>query len=60
MPLVEDMAVRDALAYVRGVHPELSLEEGAVIVTVNDELVQPDRRLKAGDVLMLIPPIEGG
>jgi molybdopterin converting factor small subunit len=60
MPLEEGATVRQALAYARGRHPELTLEESDVIVTVNEELVQPDRRLAAGDVLMVIPPIEGG
>ena len=60
LPLGDAPTVGDALARVREQFPELPLEDGMVILTVNDALVQPDRRLAAGDVVMVIPPIEGG
>lgn len=60
MPLTAGATVGDALDYVAVKRPSLSLDRDAVIVTANDELVQPDRELASGDVINIIPVIEGG
>jgi molybdopterin converting factor small subunit len=60
MPITERTKVNDALEYVRQRYPELPLDEGMVLITVNHELASVDRILKAGDTISFLPFIGGG
>jgi len=52
--------VQDALEYVRQRYPDLSLEEGMVLITVNHEVATADRILKDKDTISFLPLIAGG
>jgi len=60
MPITEKTRVNDALEYVRQNYPELHLDEGMVLITVNHEIASPDRILKANDTVSFLPFISGG
>ena len=60
MPITEKTRVNDALEYVRQKYPELHLDEGMVLITVNHEIASPDRILKANDTVSFLPFISGG
>ena len=60
MPITEKTRVNDALEYVRHQYPDLHLDEGMVIITVNQEIATPDRILKANDNVSFLPFISGG
>jgi molybdopterin converting factor small subunit len=60
MPITERTRVNDALEYVRQRYPELHLDEGMVLITVNHELASVDRMLKASDTVSFLPFIGGG
>ena len=60
MPIAEETCVNDALEYVRNRYPGLQLEEGLVLITVNQEIASLDRVLKANDTVLFLPHISGG
>jgi molybdopterin converting factor small subunit len=60
MPITEETRVNDALEYVRQKYPELHLDEGMVLITVNQEIASVDRMLKANDIVSFLPFISGG
>ena len=60
MPITEKTKVTDALQYVRHQYPALSLDEKRVLITVNQEMVPPDRLLRANDTVSFLPFICGG
>lgn len=60
MPIDGTTRVTDALAYVRARFPGLSLREGHVLATVNQEMTTLDRVLEANDTVAFLPPIAGG
>jgi len=60
MPVKENTRVNDALEYVRNQYPDLHLEEGMVLITVNHRIASPDRILKADDTVAFLPFIGGG
>jgi molybdopterin converting factor small subunit len=60
MPITEKTRVNDALEYVRQRYPELPLEEGMVLVTVNLEIATPERVLRDKDTISFLPLIAGG
>ena len=60
MPISEETRVNDALEYVRHKYPELHLDEGMSIITVNHEIASLDRVLKANDTVSFLPFIGGG
>lgn len=60
MPITENTKVSDALQYVRRKYPGLHLEDGMIIITVNQETASPDRVLKANDVISFLPFVNGG
>jgi molybdopterin converting factor small subunit len=60
MPINGNTKVRDALEYVRQYHPDLPLEEGMVLITVNHEVANPNRILKDKDIIAFLPLIAGG
>jgi molybdopterin synthase catalytic subunit len=60
MPITDKTKVNDALEYVRQRYPELPLEEGMVLVTVNHEVAALDRILNDKDTISFLPLIAGG
>lgn len=60
MPITEKTRVHDALEYVRRQYPALPLDEGMVLVTVNQEMAPLDRILRANDTVSFLPFIHGG
>jgi len=60
MPITEKTRVNDALEYVRQQYPNLHLDEGMVLITVNQEIASLDRILKANDTVSFLPFISGG
>ena len=60
MPITDKTKVNDALEYVRHQYPEISLEEGMVLITVNHEVAALDRILRDKDTISFLPLIAGG
>jgi molybdopterin converting factor small subunit len=60
MPISEETRVNDVLKYVRHRYPELHLDEGMSLITVNQEIASLDRILKANDTVSFLPFIGGG
>ena len=60
MPINGNTKVNDALEYVRQRYPDLPLEEGMVLITVNHEVAPGDRILKDKDTISFLPLIAGG
>jgi molybdopterin converting factor small subunit len=60
MPITDKTKVNDALEYVRQRYPELPLEEGMVLITVNHEVATADRILRDKDTISFLPLIAGG
>ena len=60
MPITDKTKVNDALEYIRQRYPELPLEEGMVLVTVNHEVAALDRILRDRDTISFLPLIAGG
>ena len=60
MPITDKTKVNDALEYVRQQYPDLPLEEGMVLVTVNLEIATLDRILRDEDPISFLPLIAGG
>jgi molybdopterin converting factor small subunit len=60
LPLGEESLVRDALEYLRGRYPAITLEEHSILVTVNQEVAPLDAPLKPDDIICILPHIGGG
>jgi molybdopterin converting factor small subunit len=60
MPITAKTRVTDALEYVRQRYPDLHLDEGMVLITVNQEITSLDRVLRANDTVSFLPFISGG
>ena len=60
MPVTARSRVDDALDYVRNKYPQLQLDEGMVLVTVNQEIAPRDQVLKPDDIISFLPFISGG
>ena len=60
MPVTAKTRVTDALKYVRDRYPALHLDEGTVLITVNQQIATGDRILKANDAVSFLPYISGG
>jgi molybdopterin converting factor small subunit len=60
IPISEKTRVNDALEYIRHRYPDLSLDEGMIVITVNQEVASLDRILKANDTVLFLPLIGGG
>ena len=56
----EGATVKAVLRQMADSHPGLAQRSDALTVAVNEEFVDPDWVLKAGDEVALIPPISGG
>jgi molybdopterin converting factor small subunit len=60
MPITARSRVDDVLEYVRSNYPQLHLDEGMVLVTVNQDIAPRDRVLKPDDIISFLPFISGG
>jgi molybdopterin converting factor small subunit len=60
MPINGNTKVKDALEHVRRQYPDLTLQDGMVLITVNYEVAGADRLLKDGDSISFLPLIAGG
>jgi len=60
LSITEKMTVNDALEYVRQQYPELPLDEGMILITINKTIVPLDRILSTNDTISFLPPIGGG
>jgi molybdopterin converting factor small subunit len=60
MPITGETRALDALEYVRYHYPDLHLNEGMVLVTVNQKMASLDRMLNANDIVSFLPFIGGG
>ena len=60
MPITGKTRVNDALDYVRNHYPDLKLDEGTILIAVNQEMASLDRILKANDTVSFLPAIGGG
>jgi molybdopterin converting factor small subunit len=60
MPINEKTRVSDVLEYVRDQYPALHLDDGIILITVNQEIASLDRMLRANDIVSFLPFISGG
>ena len=60
MPLNKEIRVLDVIEYVKELYPELPLNQKTYLVTVNQEVSQPDRILMPNDRVSFVPHIGGG
>lgn len=60
MPINGKTRVQDAFEFVKQHYPDLPLEEGMVVITVNHEVATKDRVLKDKDTISFLPLIAGG
>lgn len=60
IPLSKETRVSDLLGYIRANYPELSLNEEALMITVNNQVSKLDRILEPDDKISFIPHIGGG
>jgi len=60
MPITEKTSVNDALEHVRQQYPALYLDDGTILITVNQEIASLDRILRANDTISFLPFISGG
>jgi molybdopterin converting factor small subunit len=60
VPITARSRVDDVLEYVRSNYPQLHLDEGMVLVTVNQDIAPRDRVLKPDDIISFLPFISGG
>jgi molybdopterin converting factor small subunit len=60
MPITGRTRVTDALEYVRKQYPDLPLDDGMVLISVNKKSASLDRLLRANDKISFLPPIGGG
>jgi molybdopterin converting factor small subunit len=60
MPITGNTPLRNALAYIRQLYPQLVLEENMVLITVNHEVASLDRLLVSNDTVCILPHIGGG
>jgi len=60
VPITAKSRVDDVLEYVRSNYPKLQLDEGMVLVTVNQKIAPRDQVLHADDIISFLPFISGG
>ena len=60
MPITAKTTVDDALEYARNKYPQLELDEGTVLVVVNQEVAAWDQVLKDKDTVHFLPFLGGG
>ncbi|MBW1912000.1 MAG: MoaD/ThiS family protein [Deltaproteobacteria bacterium] len=61
VPLSDNVQrVDDLFGYIKENYPELSINRGMVLVTVNNHISSPEQGLQADDEVSFIPHIGGG
>ncbi len=60
VPITARSRVDDVLEYVRSNYPQLKLDEGMALVTVNQKIAPRDQILHADDTISFLPFISGG
>ncbi len=60
MPVSDGAKVSAALEYVRRKYPTLHLDNGDILITVNQEIASLEKTLKPGDAVSFIPFVGGG
>jgi molybdopterin converting factor small subunit len=60
MPITEKTPLRNALAYIRKMYPDMVLDENMILMTVNHETASLDRLLVSNDTVCILPHIGGG
>ncbi len=60
MQISEETRVNDAFELVKQKYPALNLNDSMILVTVNQEIANMDRILKADDTVSFLPLIGGG
>ncbi len=60
VPLDGMKSAQDAFNFVRNKYPQLPIDDGAVLITINHVAVPLDRLLKPNDSICFIPGIGGG
>ncbi len=60
VPLDGMKSAQDAFNFVRSKYPQLPIDDGAVLITVNHVAVSPDRLLRPNDTVCFVPGIGGG
>jgi molybdopterin converting factor small subunit len=60
MAITQETRVNDALEYVKSLYPELRINDGTTLITVNHEMASLDRVLMANEVVSFLPFIGGG
>ena len=60
MPISEKTMVADALEYAKRQYPDLSLDKGAILTTVNRQIASLNSVLVANDIVSFLPHINGG
>jgi molybdopterin synthase catalytic subunit/molybdopterin converting factor small subunit len=60
--LKQPCPVRTLVQSLQDMHPELAtlLDQGKILVSVNEEMAQPDTVVKDGDEIAFMPPFSGG
>jgi molybdopterin synthase sulfur carrier subunit len=53
-------SVQNILGARNGVWAEAFVDNACILMAVNQELAEPGRRLKDGDVIAFFPPVTGG
>ncbi|MFC2047443.1 MoaD/ThiS family protein [Chloroflexota bacterium] len=60
MPITENTRVNDALKYIKHRYPGLHLDEGTILITVNQKKASLGKMLRANDTVSFLPFISGG
>jgi len=58
--LQENSTVKDLIESIEKKYPEISENIKNIMVAVNEEYADKERKLEEGDVVALIPPVSGG
>lgn len=60
MSIGDGTKVSEALEHVRRKYPTLHLDNGDILITVNQEIASLEKTLKPGDAVSFIPFVGGG
>jgi molybdopterin converting factor small subunit len=60
IPLPGESRVRDLVGYIKGCYPDIPLEEDDFLITVNNQVVNPNEILSPHDSIAFLPHIGGG
>lgn len=60
LELPEGATAENLITEAKRFHPNLGIQEQAILVSVNGGFVESSTRLKPGDDVALFPPVSGG